>query len=118
MSATTTLAPSATKRRAVAAPIPDAAPVTIATLPSSRPMAAFWPRVDRPCKQTFVWDGRHDDPAGVRLVLRDPGRCPVARTQRARRVSPGRRPGRARRAGRLLALLDGRASLPERVLAL
>ena len=32
-SATTTLAPSAASRRAVASPMPDAAPVTTATLP-------------------------------------------------------------------------------------
>ena len=38
MSIRTVVAPSAAKRFAVAAPIPDAAPVTTATLPSSRPM--------------------------------------------------------------------------------
>src|SRR5215469_14675698 len=36
MSATTTFAPSLAKRRAVAAPMPEAAPVTIATFPSRR----------------------------------------------------------------------------------
>src|SRR5262249_9195062 len=38
MSAHTTAAPSAAKRRSVAAPIPDAPPVTIATLPARRPI--------------------------------------------------------------------------------
>ena len=36
MSAITTVAPSLAKRRAVAAPMPEAAPLTIATLPSRR----------------------------------------------------------------------------------
>src|SRR3954454_12471953 len=36
MSLTTTLAPSAAKRLAMPSPNPEAAPVTIATLPSSR----------------------------------------------------------------------------------
>src|SRR5260221_13327572 len=40
-SATTTRAPSATKRRHVAAPMPEAPPVTTATFPSSRPMGAL-----------------------------------------------------------------------------
>ena len=39
-STTTTRAPSAANRTAVARPKPDAAPVTIATLPSSRPTSA------------------------------------------------------------------------------
>ena len=38
MSEPTTMAPSAAKRSAEAKPIPDAAPVTYATLPSRRPM--------------------------------------------------------------------------------
>src|ERR1051326_4286546 len=57
MSAMTTRAPSATKRRAVAAPMPEAAPVTIATLPSSLPMAPSLSRARRGCKQTLVWQG-------------------------------------------------------------
>jgi hypothetical protein len=48
---------SATKRRTVAAPMPDAPPVTIATLPSSRPMPASLSRVRHGCKQTLVWEG-------------------------------------------------------------
>ncbi len=41
MSAQTTLAPSAAKRRAVARPIPLPAPVITATLPASRPAGAL-----------------------------------------------------------------------------
>src|SRR5262245_5220943 len=41
MSAQMTLAPSLPSRRSVAAPMPEAPPVTIATLPSKRPFAAI-----------------------------------------------------------------------------
>lgn len=43
MSATTTAAPSAAKRAALAAPIPDAAPVTMATLSRSSMLVPFFP---------------------------------------------------------------------------
>src|SRR5438552_8949954 len=111
-SAMTTRAPSATKRRAVAAPMPEAPPVTMATLPSSLPMRS-------PCHEgrTHVNKRSFAYPR-LRPLLRDPRRRPVARAERARRVPSGDRPGRARRAGRLLALLDRRAPLPLRVLAL
>ena len=49
---TSTVAPSSAKRRAIAAPSPEAAPVTIATLPSSRPATAIFailpPALPRP----------------------------------------------------------------------
>src|SRR5262249_9827509 len=54
MSATTTRAPSSTNLRAVAAPIPDAAPVTIATLPSRRPIESSLSRPAAACKGARV----------------------------------------------------------------
>src|SRR6516165_5085558 len=65
-----TLAPSATKRLTVASPIPDAPPVTAATLPSSLPMFA-----------TFHWIAKRAStirriyPAGIALSARSG--CPT-----------------------------------------
>src|SRR5689334_1206120 len=58
-----TLAPSATKRLTVASPIPDAPPVTAATLPSNLPMLATFHCI---AKRGSTISPIH--PAGHRLV--------------------------------------------------
>src|SRR6266511_144786 len=106
-----TFAPSSANRRAHASPIPDAAPVTSATLPSRRPTTV--------CSLKRVLVVKTGVPGReVRVVLRDPGRQALHRRQGARRVQEHSRAGRPRRAGRLPLLLDRRASLPRGVLAL
>src|SRR5262245_53360411 len=58
-SATTTRAPSATNRRQVAAPMPDAPPVTTATFPSRRPTLA---------SERLLQRGARFGDGGLRLV--------------------------------------------------
>src|SRR6516162_774565 len=65
-----TLAPSATKRLTVASPIPDAPPVTAATLPSNRPMFATFHHIAKRASTI-----RRIHPAGTALLAR-PG-CPT-----------------------------------------
>src|SRR5439155_3710063 len=65
-----TLAPSATKRLTVASPIPDAPPVTAATLPSSLPMFATLHCITKRASTI-----RRIHPAGTALLAR-PG-CPT-----------------------------------------
>src|SRR5207248_3958814 len=65
-----TLAPSARKRLTVASPIPDAPPVTAATLPSSLPMFATFH-----CIVKRASTKRRIHPAGTALLAR-PG-CPT-----------------------------------------
>src|SRR5438105_1035656 len=65
-----TLAPSATKRLTVASPIPDAPPVTAATLPSSLPMFATLHCITKRASTI-----RRIHPAGAALLAR-PG-CPT-----------------------------------------
>src|SRR5207248_10540504 len=65
-----TLAPSATKRLTVASPIPDAPPVTAATLPSSLPMFATLHCIAKRASTI-----RRIHPAGTALLAR-PG-CPT-----------------------------------------
>src|SRR5690348_3558997 len=65
-----TLAPSATKRLTVASPIPDAPPVTAATLPSSLPMFATFHCIAKRASTI-----RRIHPAGTALLAR-PG-CPT-----------------------------------------
>ena len=66
-----TLAPSATKRLTVASPIPDAQPVTAATLPSSLPMFVTFHRIAKRASTI-----RRIHPAGTALLAR-PG-CPTS----------------------------------------
>jgi hypothetical protein len=65
-----TLAPSATKRLTVASPIPDAPPVTAATLPSSLPMFVTFH-----CIAQRASTIRRIHPAGTALLARP--RCPT-----------------------------------------
>ena len=60
-----TLAPSATKRLTVASPIPDAPPVTAATLPSSLPIFATFHRIAERAPTI-----RRIHPAGTALLAR------------------------------------------------
>jgi hypothetical protein len=80
-----TLAPSARKRLTVASPIPDAPPVTAATLPSSLPMFATFHCIAK--RSSTI---RRIHPAGTALLAR-PG-CPTltgcGRTPKSR-VFPG-----------------------------
>src|SRR6201993_1206562 len=82
-----TLAPSATKRLTVASPIPDAPPVTAATLPSSLPMfATFHCIAKRP--STI----RRIHRAGTALLARSG--CPTAEPQKdCREGQPATRRG-------------------------
>src|SRR5262245_63450731 len=106
-----TLAPSSANRRAHASPIPDAAPVTSATLPSRRPTTR--------CSLKRVLVVKTGVPGReVRVVLRDPGGEAVHGRQGARRVQEHARAGGPGRASRLPFLLDRRAPLPRGVLAL
>src|SRR6266536_5297834 len=109
----TTFAPSSAKRRAHASPIPDAAPVTSATLSSRRPTTVCSLK-----RVLVVKAGVRGRAHEVRAVLRDPGGEAIHRRQGARRVQEHARAGRARGAGRLPFLLDRRAPLPRGVLAL
>src|SRR6516225_1622651 len=68
MSAITTLAPSPASRSAVARPIPDAEPVTIATLPSTRPIV---PPLARP--QRLRPQANAVDPGATELALHQHG---------------------------------------------
>src|SRR5829696_5213339 len=108
----TTFAPSSANRRAHASPIPDAAPVTNATLPSRRPTTVC--SLKRVLVVKTGVPGRNE----VRVVLRDRGREADHGRQGARRVQEHARAGRARRAGRFPFLLYGRAPPPRGVLAL
>src|SRR3954471_8339236 len=96
-SAPTAMPPSSRTRSTVAAPMPDAAPVTRTTLPLSIALQSF-----------------HE----VRPVLRDPSSAAVGARQRTAGVSQHDRAGGRGRAIRLGYAVDGRAPLPRGVLAL
>src|SRR3954468_5246152 len=117
----TTVAPSAAKRCALAAPMPDAAPVITAILPSMRPIGP--PKAmntTRYCPGGLAPSsslGAHDVD-GLRPLLRDPGPPAVGSRQRPRRVPEHDRAGGGRRDRGLRVVLDRRAPLPRRVLTL
>ena len=83
-----TLAPSAAKRSDVALPIPEPAPVTSATLPSSRSIASPWPRWRRPIVGSRepaprgAYDGGHPKPRGYGVADLNGGQI-IARQLRA-----------------------------------
>ncbi len=91
MSPSTTRAPSATKRRAIPRPMPDAAPVMTATLSSRRPGTAVEGSADRP---TRPWSGQGSEP-----------RCTLPSAVRGRDVDQHQLPGRGE--GRQPLLRDG-----------
>src|SRR6516162_6585931 len=87
-----TLAPSATKRLTVASPIPDAPPVTAATLPSSRPMFATFHCIAKRASTI-----RRIHPAGTsrtRMTWLVPSRFHPAPMALPKRTGPENAPGR------------------------
>src|SRR5580658_6938232 len=116
-SAPMTLAPSSSRRAAVACPIPDDAPVTITFLPAK---PRIWPP-RRLHPGNGLSAGGLDDRTlhrAVRLVLRDPRPPAVGPRQRAHGVQERARPGGGGRALRVGRILDRRAPLPVGVLPL
>src|ERR1700722_19700995 len=90
MSATTTFAPSRANRRAVAAPIPDAAPVTIATLSFRRMVRVLLLLCVDAASPQEAWLG-HGRPAVGPGILLD---CFTVPTGCAPAALPHGRPGR------------------------